>query len=105
MAETDEFRSEIDSLRADIDNLRQDLRRLADSARQQGASKVATFKQQLQEGAMNRMSQLRDVLDSAKGYGLKACTKAQRKVEDRPFASVLTAFVVGLVVGKLLMRR
>ena len=54
---------------------------------------------------MNRIAQLRDVLDNARTYGTKAYTKAYKKIEERPLISMAAAFVVGAVLGSLLFRR
>ena len=100
-----DVRQEMDNLKEDINRLRADLADILQTTKRQGQATAEGLKTKFRGEAMNRMNQLKDILDSAKDYSYKAYNVAQRKVEDKPLASILTAFVVGLVVGKLFKNR
>ncbi len=78
-------------LSADVQALRADLGRLKDDLRSMGGS--------LADDARNRARSAKDAaadkLDGSVGA-------VQNQIEDRPFTSVLIAFGVGMLLGKLL---
>jgi len=85
--------AENEALKKDIEQLRNDLAALAKSYKASG-------EQQAQAG-----------LDSARGKYYELRDEASRRTQDvgseieaRPFTSVLAAFGIGLVLGKLLGR-
>lgn len=79
MAETTE---DTDALRQDIEQLRKDLAALTDSVKQRS-------NEHMQAG-----------LDSARDRA----GELGEEIEARPFTSVVTAFAVGLLLGKLFSR-
>jgi ElaB/YqjD/DUF883 family membrane-anchored ribosome-binding protein len=84
---------EIENLQRDLQALRQDVSSLTDSLKKMSAERVNAG------------------LDSARASGEKfrqqaeeATRNLEQEIEARPFTSVLAAFGVGFIVGKLLDR-
>ncbi len=105
MADTEQVRQEVETLKGDIRMLRKDLVDLVETVRSEGRKSAFNVSSRVREEAMNRISQLKDVLDNAKNYGQKAYSKAYRKLEDRPLIGVAAAFVAGAILGSILVRR
>lgn len=82
------------SLEDDMEALRRDLKSLASTVGDLGKAKSEDVKEQV--GA---------TVDKAVERGREAADTVQEAVRQRPVASVLTAFGVGLLIGHLLDRR
>jgi ElaB/YqjD/DUF883 family membrane-anchored ribosome-binding protein len=105
MPDGDEIKTEVETLKQDIGRLREDLADLLKAVRDEGGRRVGETKQRLREEAMNRIDDFKEVLDNARQFGQKACREAQKKIEQRPIATLLTAFGIGVIVGRLMLRR
>lgn len=103
MPDSDQVRVELDALKGDLDAIRSDLGDLLKAVRSEGRGRAAHTAGKVQEEAMRRFEQLRDVFDNAKGASQKAYYKAQRKVEERPMVSIVAALAIGMVLGRLLL--
>jgi len=100
-----EIRVELDALRGDLNVLRRDLGELLSALRSTGVERAAEVGNHVKEEAMHRMEQVKEAFDSAKEAGHKLCKQAQRKLGSRPVTSTLTAFAIGMVIGRLLNGR
>ena len=105
MPDGEEIRAEVQTLKQDIGRLREDLGELLQSVRKEGDKRFEESKHKLREEAMNRIDKFKDVLDNARQYGQKACREARKRIERLPLATLLTVFGVGVIVGRMLMRR
>lgn len=105
MPDGDEIRAEVQTLKQDIGRLREDLGELLKSMREEGGRRLGETKLKWRGETMNRMDQFKDVLESARQYGQKACREAQKRIEQRPIVTLLTAFGIGVLVGRILLRR
>ncbi|MDA3942793.1 MAG: hypothetical protein PF694_04550 [Bacteroidetes bacterium] len=85
--------SETDAIKQDMDALRKDLRDLADSVRTSGEKRY-------QDG----IDQARDKYNELRGEASRRSKEVGAEIEARPFTSVLAAFGVGLILGKLIGR-
>jgi ElaB/YqjD/DUF883 family membrane-anchored ribosome-binding protein len=88
---SEEFSKDVEKLKGDIEALRKDVATIARALKDLGVSKG------------------REAYDRAEALGERARKRASdaeerisHEIEERPFASVLTAFGVGFVIGKLL---
>lgn len=105
MPDGEEIRAEVQNLKQDIGRHREDLGELLKSVRTEGGKRFEESRNRWREEAMNRMDQFKDVVESARQYGHKACREAQKRIEQRPLATLLTAFGIGVIVGRILLRR
>ncbi|WP_051304256.1 DUF883 family protein [Calidithermus chliarophilus] len=85
---------ELQDIRNDLISLRKDLSELAQAVR----VNLKDETQHLREGA-------RHALDAARERGDKAIHTMEHRIEERPFFSVVTAFIVGLLAGGITERR
>lgn len=96
--------NELDSLRRDVSRLRSDLAGLADALLHAGKSEAEGVGERISEAARERLSDLRSAFDSAREMGSNAIEAIEEKVGSRPVTSLVIAFAVGLVIGKVATR-
>ena len=87
-------REELESLKKDIERLRGDLKDLAKAA----VSDISDAEEGAENGIRRAYSAVRD-------GGETVLRKSREQVQLRPLTSVLAAFAVGVLVGKLLDSR
>lgn len=103
MAERD-YAKEIDALKGDLTAVRNDLQTLlksvADDQREYGHETVQRIQDTVNEarGEINRLAR------EAGARGREGVTAVEHQIEERPFTSVIAAFGIGIVIGKLLDR-
>ena len=83
MADND---AELDKLKADLATLRRDVSSLTEALRERGTARA------------------RAAADGVRDQATQAAQTVSHQIEDRPYTSVLTAFGIGLVIGRLLDR-
>lgn len=93
MATKTEAEKEIDSLKADLHTLREDIAKLTEAFKRQGTEQAKARYQQAKATAEDYGEQARKVADDV-GH----------RIEERPLTSVLSAFGIGFIVGRLLDR-
>lgn len=101
----EETRDELDQLREDLKAVRADLAALGKDLVSVTKSGAASASEAARDEARKRLEQLTDAWDDAKDSTRAAKRDVERTIEDHPFASVMIALGVGVVVGKLLDRR
>lgn len=89
-----DFSRDVDKLKADIDELRKDVATIARLLKDLGSAKG--------QEAFERAG---EIGERARRRAADAEERISHEIEERPFASVLTAFGVGFVIGKLLDSR
>lgn len=89
----DKPKNEIDELKHELETLRADFAQVMDSM------KRATGAQ-----AQAGVDAARDSADKLRGHARDAAESLESEIQARPYTSVLTAFGVGFVLGKLLDR-
>lgn len=98
-------KAEIDQLKSDLRTLREDFSKLGKdvlSATRHGAESAS---EAARAEARKRLEQLGDAWDTTRLHGAAAKHDVERRIEEHPFASVMIALGVGVVIGKLLDRR
>lgn len=93
-ARDDVTAKEFDALRADMQQLRTDF-----------AAANRTLKDLAGALGSDAYEQVREKAGQARERAEEAAETVSRTIEDRPFASVAIAFVVGLVIGLLFGRQ
>lgn len=89
----DKSQNEIDELKRELETLRTDFSQVMDSLKR-------TSSAQAQAG----VNAARDSADKLRGHAQDAADTLEGEIQARPYTSVLTAFGVGFVLGKLLDR-
>lgn len=104
MADRD-LNKELDELKKDLKDLQKDLQSVIKSGGQAAETGIEAARSKLEQEAERLMSKLQDAAGGAVESGERVMHSVEEKIEDRPFASVLTGFGVGLFVGWLLGRK
>ena len=104
MAES-ELSREMETLRADLAKLRADFAGVTDALKEAGQKKAETAREGLADLLKSLRDELGGVLDQARDKGKRSVETVGHQIEERPLASLLTAFGVGFILAKLLDRR
>lgn len=83
-----------DDLRADMDQLKRDV-----------ASLVETLRKTAEDGSREGLRSLNRVADETRARAQQSYALLEQQVVEKPVASLLIAFGLGMVLGKLLERR
>jgi ElaB/YqjD/DUF883 family membrane-anchored ribosome-binding protein len=89
----------------DIHVLRDDLARLYTDLTQSGRRRASATRNKLGSMANDGLHRVEQKLKDARDSGRQAIGKVQHRVEENPVTSLLIAFGVGFVLGKVFLRR
>jgi ElaB/YqjD/DUF883 family membrane-anchored ribosome-binding protein len=89
---------DLEALREDVTKLRSDLSQLAKSLLEKGKSETDTAKDRVIDELMSN-------LRSAREKGGDTVESVEHRIQEKPLMSLLIAFLVGLVLGKLFDKR
>lgn len=92
MTERDTYQ-ELDNLKSELSNIREDLSNLMAALKEEAGSQASRVSEKMKAG-----------YEASRDAGQKAYEKARQTVEDKPLVSVLAAFGIGFLMGKLLLR-
>jgi ElaB/YqjD/DUF883 family membrane-anchored ribosome-binding protein len=99
---------EFDTLKAGLDTLRKDISSLVSSFGDAATDEVRTRGRRARTAVgrvTDRASEVwDDATDEASRRGREAAAALEQQIEKRPFISVLVAFGIGVVIGKLINR-
>ncbi len=104
MAERD-LAKELDELKKNLKDLQKDLQETAETSGGVAGDAVDALRSRLEREADHLMAKLQAAAGGAAESGERALHKVEGKIEERPLASVLMVFGVGLAVGWLLGRK
>lgn len=92
-------------IKASLADLREDLEQLAKTVKSRGDG----MSEEAQTWASDQLHALReridDMIGTAREQGDAAIEAARDKIQTHPFASVLSAFAVGMVLSQFIFRR
>lgn len=88
---SEDFVRDVDKLKSDLEQLRKDVASIAQTFKDLGLAK--------RDEAFKRAEELGE---RARTKAAGAEERFSREIEERPFTSVLTAFGIGFIIGKLL---
>jgi ElaB/YqjD/DUF883 family membrane-anchored ribosome-binding protein len=99
---------EFDALKAGLDTLRKDISSLVNSFGDATTDEIKTRGRRAR-AAVGRMSDRAgevwdDATNEASRRGREGVAAVEQQIEERPFFSVLVAFGIGVVIGKLITR-
>ena len=99
---------ELDTLKAGLDTLRKDISALVSSFGDTATDEVKTRGRRARAAVgrvTDRASEVwDDATNKASGRGREGVAAVEHQIEERPFISVLVAFGIGVVIGKLINR-
>ena len=100
--------AEFDTLKADLDTLRKDISSLVSSFGDAATDEVKTRGRRARAAvgrATDRAGEVWDDATSEAGRrGREGVAAVEQQIEERPLISVLMAFGIGLLIGKLIGR-
>jgi ElaB/YqjD/DUF883 family membrane-anchored ribosome-binding protein len=99
---------EFDTLKAGLDTLRKDISSLVSSLGEAATDEVKTRGRRARAAVGRATDRAGEVWDDATSEasrrGRAGVAAVEQQVEARPFISVLVAFVIGVLIGKLIDR-
>ena len=104
MADRD-LTKEFDTLKKDFQDLQKDLKKVVETGGRAAGEEVEAARNKLQQEAEVLMKKMQDAASGAVESGERVLHNVEGKIEDRPFASVLTVLGVGFAVGWLVGRK
>jgi ElaB/YqjD/DUF883 family membrane-anchored ribosome-binding protein len=104
MADTD-YKKEMESLKSDLSQLREDVGNLTVALKEAGAARASEMSDEARQRMQAAASNLSARYDDMRVRGEQAVEPVTREIQERPLTSVLTAFGVGFIIGKLLEKR
>jgi ElaB/YqjD/DUF883 family membrane-anchored ribosome-binding protein len=104
MAERD-LQKDLDGVKDDLARLRSDIADLTQKLLDIGKSEAGSARNRIESEARNLVRELRQTLNETGEHGRKTVESVEQLVTERPLVSLLAAFGLGLLFGKLLERR
>jgi ElaB/YqjD/DUF883 family membrane-anchored ribosome-binding protein len=96
--------AELTALKGDLADLRKDLQSLVKTFKDEQKAVGKEALGRLQDGAHQAKAELGRLAGEAGARGRESIHALETHIEERPFTSVLAAFGIGLILGKLLDR-
>lgn len=96
--------SDMEQVRADLAQLREDMAAVAESVVALGRGRVRRARDRATEAKDEGLDRLRDLLVDLRERGEAVEGRVESEIQDRPWTSVLAAFGLGFVLGKLMDR-
>lgn len=93
---------ELDALKEDLARLRADIGDLAGVLKDLGVERAEHIRSSVEDEVRTRREALRRRLDSTRARGRKAVDDLEDQIEGHPLSSLLAAFGMGFIIGKLL---
>ncbi len=89
---------DVETLKEDISKLRVDLSGIAEALLERGRNEGEAAKDRISES-------IRDEFQAAREKGKESVESIEDRIREKPLQSLLIAFVVGLLLGKIFDRR
>ena len=89
---------DVETLREDVSKLRADLSQLGKNLLERGKNETDAARDRVIE-------ELKYELQAARNKSRETVESVEHKIQEKPFVSLLIAFLVGLVLGKLFDHR
>ncbi len=89
---------DLETLREDVAKLRTDLSHIAKSLLEKGKNETDSAREKV-------LGDIRNELFAARDKGLEKMDTVEQTIQEKPFISLLIAFLAGLILGKLFERR
>ncbi len=96
--------SRVDRLAEDVARLREDLRRLAEHLGEEGMARAGRVREVAEEKLRELERALAELRREAEAARRRATAGLEETVREQPLVSLLAAFGVGVLIGRLLGR-
>jgi len=100
----EKMNSDVDALRDDLNALRSDLAQLAQHVRTLTSDSAAEAKANAGARLDDLGRRIEEAVADLQQQGERSSAMLRQNVQDRPLVSVLTAFGIGLLLGRLIKR-
>lgn len=104
MAERD-LQKEFDELKSELGKLQDDLSRVAEQGTTVAVDAAVAARDRLEEEAQHLIERIQEAAETAASKGKDMVADVERRVEEKPVPSALSAFGIGVVIGIILSRR
>ncbi len=94
-----------ENLGKDIDNLKEDMAKLRADLSQLGKALLEKGKSETDMAKDRVIEELKLELQSARKKGKETVDSVEQQIQEKPFVSLLVAFLAGLLLGKMFERR
>lgn len=94
-----------DNLGKEMDNLKEDMAKLRADLSQLGKTLLERGKNETDIAKERAMEELKRELQSARNKGKETVNSVEQQIQEKPFVSLLIAFLAGLLLGKMFERR
>lgn len=105
MADQGNVQENVDNLKEDISKLRTDLTGVTNALINVSKNAYSTKNKELQAEASKLIDEFGNTMDTARNMGRDKVRVAENKIGEKPFMSVLIAFLIGLVLGTIYDRK
>jgi len=99
-----DYGSEIDAIKGDLNTLKDDVQKLVQSVGNDQWESGREALERLQKTSEEARAEVNRLAREAGVRGREGISSVENQIEERPFTSVLAAFGVGILLGKLLHR-
>lgn len=99
--DNNDLQNEIATLKQDLGRLRTDFADIANSMLEAGRAEAGDARERVESELKDRLDQMRSAADRAADRGRQAKHSVEHTIEERPLMSVVVAFGVGLLAGKI----
>jgi len=100
-----EMNQDVDALKEDVRRLREDLASLTESLKKVAHGGAEIGRARAQDELERLYEQFQETYDSVRREGGRARTGLEKEIGERPFITLLGAFLVGIVLGKFMSAR
>lgn len=104
MAERD-LQKDLETVKEDLAKLRSDIAEVTQKLIDMGRSEAGSARNRIETEARNLVQELRQTLNETGDRGRKTVESVEQLLTEKPLVSLLAAFGLGLLFGKLLERR
>ncbi len=105
MADNNGVQENVDNLKEDITKLRSDLSGITDTLMKISRNAYSIKNKELHDDALKLIEEFGDTMNTARSMSREKIRMAESKIGEKPFLSVLIAFLIGLVIGTVYDRR
>jgi len=105
MAQRQVLRQDVEELKNDLSKLGNDLSALTKRVVEMGRDETVSAKENLDVEVRKLLQEIGTLLDETGRKGKRAAESVQKKIERKPFMSLLVIFILGFILGKVLDRK